>query len=229
MKKVDTKCKSTRVVWMNGLNEVLKRAGNGGIREGVQYLRGRIYSTISYCVLRHAMDMIPDVSVSLHNFEFREVTSINSPYIEELYRVYPPEFGPSDPEYVSRVLQQYFDSGAWCFILCHEERLVGAFWLSQPNHWYASLNIPYLLNEYVVQNLFIVPIYRGCRASEFLLVNGLEIARQRGVSSVLAIIKATNSASLRTHLRLNFDVIGSFIKEWRWFHCHQMFSSATER
>ncbi|MEA3226117.1 MAG: GNAT family N-acetyltransferase [Planctomycetota bacterium] len=211
------------------LEKVFHRAKDRGIREGVRCLRGRIYSTSSYSVFRHSLETIPDVKLAESNIKLREVTSLNDPCLHELHRVYPPEFGPRDPNYVSRVLKERSRNGVWCFAACDQDQLVGAFWLSPPNHWYANLDLPYLPGEYVVQNLFVVSNYRGLGVSKLLLNYGLQVAGRRAVSSVLSLIPADRTASLRAHLSLGFQIIGSFRRDRRWFKHRQSFVAAENK
>jgi GNAT superfamily N-acetyltransferase len=217
------------LTWSEHLGKAFKRARDRGPREGVRYLRGQICSTSRYHVLRHAMETIPEVAVPSDDPEVLEVSAPYDLIMEEMCHVYPPEFGPCDTEYVMKVLQQYSADGAWCFAARHKARLVGAFWLSRPNHWYAGLNLPYLSNEYVVQNLFVVPSYRGNGASKVLLRYGLGVGRRRDVPSVLSLIPAGRTASVKVHVGVGFHPIGSFAQTRRWFQCREMFVPAEDR
>jgi GNAT superfamily N-acetyltransferase len=173
------------------------------------------------------MRTVPGVPVSLSDLELQEIVSSDGPWIDELYPVYPPEFGPPDREYVVKALQEYRASDAWCFAAHYDGRLAGAFWLSQPNPWYAGLNLPYAQDEYIVRNLFVVPDYRGRGISKLLLSYGLHTAGLRGVSSVLSLIPSNRPASLRAHLSVGFQLIGTFSRCRRWFKGKDSFVTAS--
>ena len=172
------------------------------------------------------MQIVPGAPVSLPKLELQEIVSWDGSSVDELCHVYPPEFGPRHREYVVKALQEYGDSGAWCFAAHYDGRLAGAFWLSQLNPWYASLNLPYVQGEYVVRNLFVIPDYRGRGISKLLLSYGLHTTAPRGVSSILSLIPADRPASLRAHLSVGFQLIGSFRRCRRWFKGKDSFVAA---
>lgn len=211
------------------LDKVIRLAMNRGIREGLRYLRGQIYSTSSYHVVRHTMESIPDVKIALDHLRVLETNDQSPAFIEEISRVYPPELGCRESQKISRMLQQHASNGALCFVLRHEDRLVGAFWVSRPNRYYANLRIPYLSSEYITQNLFIAQAYRGIGAGKLLFSKGLRMASQRGISSVWGIVKVTNTASVRTHISVGFQIIGLYIEQRRWFQCSQLFLAANNK
>lgn len=205
------------------LGKALNRARNRGIREGIRYVRGQIRSASSYSLLRHGMERVSCSVPPVQGFRLLEITAPSSLYLANLHRIYPPEFGPGNPDSVAQMVQDRFGHGAWCFAVCAQDRLVAAFWLSPPSHWYANAKLPHLPGEYVVQNLFVTTDCRGLGLSKLLLSYGLQVARQREVRSVLSAIAAGRTASLRAHLSVGFQVIGSFRQERRWFKCREMF------
>jgi len=217
------------MIMKNKIRKTFLRARDKGIREGIRYLRGQMYSTSSYDVLRHDMKSITKVVVMLPHLRVLEIHKSNPELIEEVFHKWPPEFGRCDQEYISRILQERFRNGAWCFACRDQNQLVAAFWLSPPSHWYANVKLPHLPGEYVIYNLFVAANYRGLGVSKLLLSYGLRVAHQRGVPSVLSAILADRTASLRAHLSVGFYIIGSFRQEMRWFHCRQFFLSVDDK
>ena len=181
------------------LYKVIKRTKKRGFSEGLQYIRGQIYSTSKYYVFRHNMNNIPDASARFDKFQFVKIDDSDSELFHELYRVWSPETRPDDSKYMTELIQERSKYDVMCFVLLDGKKIVGANWISRPNHYYLSLGIPFLPDEYVSYWTFIVSNYRNMGASVFIKSNSLRIAKQRGITSA-----ARKSRGLRKKQQCDF-------------------------
>ena len=200
------------------LNKVITRIKTRGFRAGVRYIRKRIYSTSKFYVLRNNMDKIPEItSEKFNEFQVIELTDPECALFHEIIRIWPQETKPCDIQYVTEFLRERSKNGAMCFVLLHKDKLIGANWLYPPNYYYLNFNIPFLPGEYVSTWTFIVSEYRGMGVSKFLKSYCLNMAKQRGIPSVISHILVKNTPSIRMNFSTGSQIIGMITERYRWF------------
>ncbi|MEJ2648170.1 MAG: hypothetical protein P8016_07160, partial [Sedimentisphaerales bacterium] len=147
------------------------------------------------------MNNIPEItSDKFVEFQITEVVDPDSYLFHEIYRLWPLDIKPSSTEFETELLKNRSKTGAMCFAMLHNNKLIGANWLYPPNQYYLSFSIPFLPGEYVSTGTFIVPGYRGMGASKFLKISGLNIAKQKGILSVISMSSVKNVPSVKMNL-----------------------------
>jgi GNAT superfamily N-acetyltransferase len=207
----------------NEIYKIMKRMKKKGFREGLRYIRKQIYSTSKYYVFRHNMENIPDLASQFKNFQFKEIKDPDCAIFGEIYRLWPSETRPNDADYIAEILREHSKTGAMCFVLMHEDHLIGATWISRPNHYYLHFKIPYLPGECISHWTFIISSYRGKGASKFLKSGSLLIAKQKGISSVISLVSIKNTPSIKMAIGSGFKIIGTIVEQYRMFRYKQYF------
>ncbi len=207
------------------MNNIITRTKREGFLAGIRYIRIRIYSTTEYYVLRNSMDDIPEIkSEQFDEFQIIELTDPDSDLFHEMYRVWPLETRPGDIQCVAEVLRERSKNGAMCFVILLKDKVVGANWLYLPDNYYLHFDIPFLPGEYISTWTFVVSEYRGIGVGKFLKRYSLNMAKQRGVTSLINLTSVKNTPSIKMYLSSGSRIIGSVMEKYRWFKYSHSFS-----
>jgi len=115
----------------------------------------------------------------------------------------------------NKIILDRFDKGILCFVVRENGNstqyntapLVAAMWATQEAYWF----LPRYPEgtTYSITNLFVVENARGQGLSNFLLQNAVQwLFEQTDCQALLSIVLNSREASLKSHLRVGFKILG---------------------